>query len=278
MHLSIAIEHVIIVYKLNNNPVAKKFAHIAKLMKGQPVPDWTTWWRPNLADLDLNEEWDKLKVLASKCGLPISNLYDAKVLNDLHRDFHANCEPSNNVMVDLALVNTQIHLVENIAKIQVKNTWTPKFGAYQYNSRMHHQLPLDDSDFQYFKESDYSKLHMGYNTVGKNIGHCAADNDIDTVKKNMVRPQIHASCEIIANLNKPSWIPDSYKPWPNDTVKNTDEWIQKNNLQSYIDMSLPWNKVGSRTAEIGDLVNDLTDEELSFIFKKQSIDNILITD
>lgn len=277
MQLTIIIDHINITYKLNDNPVTKKFIEIADHMKGQPIPDWTTWWRPNLGELSMEEEWNKLIVFANKCGLPISNQYDAKVLNDLHRDFHANVEPSNSVMEDMAAVNTQIHLVESVAHIQSAPSyrWTPKFGAYQYNKNMHYQIPLEDSDYQYFKESEYSKLMMGYNTVGKNIGHCAMDNDIDTVKQYMVRPQLHASCEIIANLNKPSWVSNNYNPDPFNSVGKTEEWIERNNLHSYIDMSLPCNKTGAMTAEIGDLETPLSDEDLSYIFKKQSITEII---
>ena len=278
MHLTIVIDHINIRYKLNGNPVCKKFIEVADYMKGQPIPDWTTWWRPNLGELSMEDEWNKLIVFANKCGLPISNEYDAKVLNDLHRDFHANVEPSNSVMEDMAAVNSQIHLVESVAKIQRSPhyRWTPKFGGYQYNESMHYQIPLEDSDYQYFKEAQYGKLMMGYNTVGKNIGHCAFDNDIDTVKQGMVRPQLHASSEIIANLNRPSWVVEAlYNPTEFNSIKNTDEWVDKNNLHSYIDMSLPCNKVGVMVAEIGDLETSLSDEELSNIFKKQSITEII---
>lgn len=279
MHLTIVIGELQITYKLNDTPVSRKFVEVADKMKGQPVPDWTTWWRPDMNNLNLDEEWEKLKVYCSKCLLTISDRYDAKNLNDIHRDFHANVEPSNLIMVDLAAVNTQIHLVEAIAKAKLnhqikKSRWTPKFGCYQYNPNMHFTIPLDDSDYQYFKEAAYNKLMMGYNTVGKNIGHCAFDNDIDTVKQGMVRPQLHASCEIIANLNKPSSVEEEFNPY-HDSIRFTDNWVKKNNLGDYIDMTKPCNRVGSRMAEIGDLITPLTDGELDYIFKRQSIDRII---
>jgi len=280
MDLTITVKDLDIVYHLNENPVCQKFIRIMHKMKGQPVPSWTTWWRPNIAKMDMNVEWAKLKEYATICNLPISDNYDAKVLNDLHRDFHANVEPSNNVSINFAEVNTQIHLVETIASVQNNGVtnyrWTPKFGGYQYNENMHFTEPLDYTDYQYFREPTYGTLMMGYNTVGKNIGNCAFDNDIDTVKQFMVRPQVHASCEFVANLNKPSYVDIRY--WRAfDSVSFTEKWVKENKLESYIDMTLPYNRVGSQFAEIGKIINPLTDDELEYVFEQQEITNICLS-
>ena len=84
-------------------------------------------------------------------------------------------------------------------------------------------------------------LHVGYATIGKNLLHAVADNDVELVKHGNIRPQLSLSTETIWHWNPVNLINTSKDDKDKRDKRMRDEWENKvrdfvvnNNLQDYV--------------------------------------------
>ena len=199
---------------------------------------------------DMLKQFDIVKDTAKDINIPKYEDINQKVLNDLHELFHIshdafmdkiqdNVDQYQHIIQAWERINHIVHQYE--ASIGTHNWWhfVINFGN-QYNS---YAEPIDETDRKYFDKAHTNNkinndkkvvLKAGYATIGKNLLHCALDNDVSVVKNNLVRPQKNITeSVIITPVNT-----ESIKVSSQHTIKN---FIKKNNLQEYIDWQNPKN-------------------------------------
>jgi hypothetical protein len=121
-------------------------------------------------------------------------------------------------------------------------------------------LDIDDTLYDFFHTEDggtRTGLFLGYHTVGKDIRTCVIDNDIELVQHNMVRPQITISTECLCDFDENVSDIKSKE----STLKEIEDWVSKNKLENYIDMTLACNIITGRP-KLGDLVTDVDFDEI----------------
>ena len=81
-------------------------------------------------------------------------------------------------------------------------------------------------------------LDLGYHTIGKNIRMCWNDNDVEVIRNNLNSPQLKISSEFSI------FIAEKIEDQGGIEVINSkiNDWLEKNNLTSFIDMEAPENK------------------------------------
>lgn len=197
---------------------------------------------------DMLKQFDIVKDTAKDINIPKYEDINQKVLNDLHELFHIshdafmdkiqdNVDEKGKIMQAWERINHIVHQYE--ASIGTQN-WHFVINFGKYNS---YAETIDETDRQYFDKAHTNNkinndkkvvLKAGYATVGKNLLHCAEDNDVSVVKNNLVRPQKNITESVIIEpVNT-----ESIKVSSQHKIKN---FIKKNNLQEYIDWQNPKN-------------------------------------
>ena len=197
---------------------------------------------------DMLKQFDIVKDTAKDINIPKYEDINQKVLNDLHELFHIshdafmdkiqdNVDEKGKIMQAWERINHIVHQYE--ASIGTQN-WHFVINFGKYNS---YAETIDETDRQYFDKAHTNNkinndkkvvLKAGYATIGKNLLHCAEDNDVSVVKNNLVRPQKNITESVIIEpVNT-----ESIKVSSQHKIKN---FIKKNNLQEYIDWQNPKN-------------------------------------
>ena len=185
---------------------------------------------------------------------------DQDKLNYLHERFHETEEnffrnqygpldtPEDFQRVKDAFIkiNHLIHSLERVIQ------WENLPSRFKKNRQSYYVLnfgiykeslfnPVTSDMRKYFKHQYHSNqknvhLLLGYNTIGKNLSHCANDNDYTVVKDNMIRPQMHIGSEAILVVR--------YGKWPTTQadvnlrqkkeIKKIKDFVKRNNLESYL--------------------------------------------
>ena len=203
------------------------------------------------------------------------NVDNQKMLNYLHHVFHMFIEKvgdTHRTYNPLVQLNVYIHKLEKLVQ-NLKNT---ENTIVNYSFFLHgdvrksptggnHTVPiLDKSLYKYWDHPDeFGDLLLGYHTIGKNIHHCCLDNDIELVKTGGVRPQTTIGNEVILQFRKG-------KTDISNQHRMINEWIKKNNLESFIDMTAPENNVAALPL-LGRIQGTYSIEEISNLFKTSKV-------
>lgn len=227
---------------------------------------------------NINSSHDK-KIIWPKDITEISQ----DTLNRLHQEFHETEEHyrsykdlSDYTRKQFIDVNYLIHSLENQNKFihHLKNPNTSynnyrvcKFGSVKNDERF--GIPVTDELVQYFKPqySEFAnrvKLTLGYSTIGKDLGHCVIDNDVEVVKSGLLRPQKYIRGEHM-------WIQTIYrirtekqvKEYQNNILERTKKWVSDNNLSQYVDLDDPHHKYTHKPelAYVADRFSDWTEDQ-----------------
>ena len=193
---------------------------------------------------DMLKQFDIVKDTAKDINIPKYEDINQKVLNDLHELFHIshdafmdkiqdNVDQYQHIIQAWERINHIVHQYE--ASIGTHN-WHFVINFGKYNS---YAETIDETDRKYFDKAHTNNkinndkkvvLKAGYATIGKNLLHCAEDNDVSVVKNNLVRPQKNITESVIIEpVNT-----ESIKVSSQHKIKN---FIKKNNLQEYIAVS-----------------------------------------
>ena len=229
------------------------------------------WMTTVATEVEIHALWKKMKGLVDEANsgryikvdhIEMADDIDLAVdnrpaLNYLHYRFHEFEEhvAATNNWVDgydpLIQLNVDIHKLEAMIGTN-SQTLTAGFFLHsltlepmEYAIQEHEKAELYD---YFYHDPSFGDLLLGYHTVGKNIYHCWKDNDIELVKKGMVRPQRTISNEVVLFFNRHRGTGGSAFNRPGEyrrVSKQVIQWVADNNLDQYVDMSQPEHQITS---------------------------------
>lgn len=193
-------------FRLNDNPVTHKWI---KLITDNKVADCASrydWVAAGYSVEHLTAVWEDMstvvKMLNAKKLASINEMFLKEMtqtnLNELHQIFHVEHEK---VSVGsegdpyLSKLNYDVHIAElcmsNIKRKTRLGYLVTRFNQFEY-------IDLVASDYQYFNNYGIypGDLNISFGTLGKNLFHCAMDNDISVIENGLVRPKITLNSEI----------------------------------------------------------------------------------
>ena len=146
----------------------------------------------------------------------------AETIDETDRQYFDKAHTNNKIKL------TNYGLILNVGGFKISKYNLLKIIAIVFNKK------TELKKYANFKIDRSVVLKAGYATVGKNLLHCAEDNDVSVVKNNLVRPQKNITESVIIEpVNT-----ESIKVSSQHKIKN---FIKKNNLQEYIDWQNPKN-------------------------------------
>lgn len=205
------------------------------------------------------------------------------LLNFLHYEFHRFEEAVANQRIGVAytydplmILNVEIHKLEKMVKMFDPNGKDSNPNNILMNCTFFFNgdrqklpqpgvstIPVKPEWYPYWNHDyDYGDMVLGYHTVGKNIMHCWHDNDTDLIKKDMLRPQKQIGNEVLL----------MFRGYPVTTgeaehhVTLIHKWIKDNNLESYVDLSLPEHNVSGQPL-LGKIEGTYSRQEISDLFE-----------
>jgi hypothetical protein len=133
-------------------------------------------------------------------------------------------------------------------------------------------IPVKTEWYPYWNHShDYGDMLLGYHTVGKNIMHCWHDNDVDLIKKEMLRPQRHIGNEVLLMFRGTPLKTDEAL----HHVTQIHQWVRDNNLEEYVDLSLPEHNVSGQPL-LGKIEGTYSRQEISDLFENYLVHSVEI--
>lgn len=152
------------------------------------------------------------------------------ILNDLHEEYEKYGESVNKFKLNKTMIelNNVIHEFESI----LQNIKTPEKKLCDslidwFPTGLHKNLEPEDY-FLFDSQQEWGEIFLGYNTLGKSWIPVMHDNDIDVVKRNMIKPQKRFSAEFYIHFQgKPT-----ITHFNNNKFYN---WWKKNNISQYYD-------------------------------------------
>jgi|11_taG_2_1085331.scaffolds.fasta_scaffold00302_12 hypothetical protein len=198
---------------------------------------------------------DKVKQVSSYgIAMPkIPNRLDRDTLNRIHEDFHVveevyhsekNLDDDDRdkaIRTLLKDVNFLVHELEN-ALFGTREAAFTVFYIGEYN--VSDRVVLNSEIRKLFVSKTLPHrvtLHVGYATIGKNLLHAVADNDVELVKNGNLRPQLSMSTETIWHWNPVGMINKNKEYAEQRDKKMRESWdkavrefVINNNLQDYV--------------------------------------------
>ena len=191
----------------------------------------------------------KSKRLLARLGVDIEWPDNVKsitrdLLNYLHLEFHKSSDKdySSDIMKIFVTVNHDIHIIEGLMGTESKNSyWVVMTNDKQLNKVP--IVPIDTNDYldlfkhNYVADQPKTTLVLGYATIGKHLGHCVVDNDVQAVIQNHLSPQVHMNTEIIVRHC------DTFSSQQDVDNANANieqqiiSWVNINDLHKYVDIS-----------------------------------------
>jgi hypothetical protein len=243
-------------------------------------------WRVMKLDVDKANSGEYIKVDHIEMPDEYNNDIDvAPILNYLHYEFHKYEETTEALITHyspLTRLNVDIHRLETMVK-QFKgkgHNVMPSAGFFLTGDALRsptggdRTVPIEDQSlYEYFNYNPkFGDLQLGYHTVGKNICHCYKDNDVDLVKKRMLRPQTTISNEVMLKFPRINEFDGFNKQLPNML-----RWVHANVLDEYVDMSLPINRVVSHPL-LGEMTNGYTFDDVCNILSLGTISTVRLVE
>lgn len=194
-------------------------------------------------------------------------------INAMHLLFHQQYEDHNTPKLEWELLNKRIHHLEEQERNLLKNT-QKKTGfncvLIDRQTRITQLRPIPSELRSYWGHAPSSgELFLGYYTLGKTIYNCVEVNDIECVRQGMVRPQQHISTEVLCywgNYTSP------YRQQQANLIrqKQVANWLTRNKLEQYIDLSQPENQYHGMP-RLGEYVGSMSLEEINQLLNNGKI-------
>jgi len=278
-----------LVYRIANTPVAELWMDRVRRVKSSPKCHvFGNQWATSIPSLEkIQTLWQTMKRLVDETNsgkyvqvgfIDMPEQFDPTIdqqelLNFLHYTFHKFEEESAlqaKTYDPLMQLNVEIHKLEQLAR-------TYKLNQSQDYSLLACCFFLTDGQIDkiafpselylpwWNNSAQFGDLVLGYHTVGKNIQHCYQDNDVELVKSGFLRPQKELGNEVLLMFPAIN-DPNSAK----DMAVKIREWVTDNQLEPYVDMSLPENQVSSQPL-VGRLEGIYTRQEISDLFENYKV-------
>lgn len=161
-------------------------------------------------------------------------------LNELHFIFEKHViipETQEEAKVLLDTVNSLVHYIE-----QGTEHLPSMLMVYRQELDPEHWIPLESMDYSNFKLSQPGQLMLDFATVGKDLYHAWSTNDQELVRRGEVKPQEY--CTASANILIENTDLEQYKTFAATLKDNIAQWVNDNNLDSYIDINAPQHALG----------------------------------
>jgi hypothetical protein len=150
------------------------------------------------------------------------NMLDETTLNEMHRQFEVygtrineDLIPSNSLHDNFLLLNELIHAYEDI--LHGDHSRTPSMSVLvDYYPQTEFYPILERDKLHLTTQFMWGGVYLGYNTLGKDWLKVAYDNDLDVIKRGMVKPQTRFSAE--------TWINFGADDWTNYNVASFERW------------------------------------------------------
>jgi len=166
---------------------------------------------------DINIEYDIV--------LPIfvdTNVLDENTLNEMHRQYEVygtrvedGLIPTATLNDNFLLLNELIHTYEEV--LHSKDLPIPAMSVLlDYYPQTEFCPILERDKLHLTTQFMWGNIYLGYNTLGKDWLKVAHDNDLDVIKRDMVKPQERFSAETWINFG-----PDDNKDW---TKRHFSNW------------------------------------------------------
>jgi hypothetical protein len=278
-----------LVYNIVDTPVTALW--LDRVRNAKSSPDCRVYFNQWATYIPTSEKicahWDLMKKLVRETNsgdfvkvghIEMPDEFDPTVdqqdlLNSLHFAFHKFEEEASDQFIKynpLAQLNVEIHKLEYMVHAfkqnQLENNLLLACGFF-LDAGFHNTVPIpQDLYLPYWNHSmDFGDLVLGYHTVGKNLQHCYQDNDIELIRKGFLRPQKEVSNEVQLIFTA--------QRYPNSMLKYAEkikQWVLDNQLESYVDMSLPENNIVSQPL-LGRVVGNYTKEFISNLFEHYKV-------
>jgi hypothetical protein len=200
---------------IHNQQTADKYIHSAFI--NRPYTDLFDIQR-QLNDIvtNINIEYD--------VALPIfvdTNVLDENTLNEMHRQYEVygtraedGLIPTVTLNDNFLLLNELIHTYEEV--LHSKDLPIPAMSVLiDYYPQTEFYPILERDKLHLTAQFMWGNIYLGYNTLGKDWLKVAHDNDLDVIKRNMVKPQERFSAETWINFG-----PDDNKDWTKRQFSN----------------------------------------------------------
>jgi len=281
-------------YQICDNPISRIW--LDRVRWHLALPDWHIFnnqWITTFPTLEkVSEMWRNMKKLVDEANsgqyikipyidMPSEfdpNIDSRPILNYLHYQFHKFEEELAGKTFDydpLQELNVEIHRFE-VMFDRITNTDSSLLscGFFLHGDKTKspdggdYEVPIEDMDlYKYWNYNEmFGDLVLGYHTIGKNIHHCWIDNDIDLVKNGMVRHQKTISNEVVLVFRGVRSGDPRFAGGVHNVIKQVHQWVKDNELEQYIDMSLPYNNLVSRPL-LGKIVGNYTRNDINEIFE-----------
>ena len=278
-----------LVYRIVDTPIAALWIGRVRRVKSKPNcyvfgNQWATYI-PSLEKIDAL--WQKMKRLVDETNsgkyiqvgfIDMPDEFDPHVdqqelLNFLHYTFHKFEEEAATQVKTydpLMQLNVEIHKLEQLVKTYKLNQTQDKSllacGFFLTDGHMDKIAIPSELYLPWWNHSaQFGDMVLGYHTVGKNIQHCYQDNDVELIKSGFLRPQKELGNEVLLMF------PATYHPnSANKVALAIKQWVADNQLESYVDMSLPENQVSAQPL-IGRIEGEYTRQEISDLFENYKV-------
>lgn len=182
---------------------------------------------------DINIEYDVFLPLF----VDIDKLNTA-MLNEMHRQFevfntrisNGSIIPTESLTNNFLLLNELIHHYEEILH---NSTFPSMSTTFDYYPQTEFCPVLEQDKLHLTTQFIWGNVYLGYNTLGKDWLKVAHDNDLDVIKRNMVKPQEHFSAETWINFgpdDKEDWTRRSFSNWWYNLPKKLQNKVPIHNL------------------------------------------------
>ena len=231
--------------------------------------------KDQLAQLGINVEWpDNASEITRD------------LLNYLHLEFHKIAEGNHDVNIKkiFGTINYDIHQLEELVVNKGNNS---HYVIVHVNNEPGHlpKCPLETNNYlkefqhKYIEDAPDTMLVLGYATIGKHLGHCVVDNDIEAVKSKHLSPQIHMTTEVIVRHCTPIehlWQEDKFNK---QSEQRIIDWVDNNNLGDYVDINDKRNLITIQPVigQICEQQRNITEHDLWQRFRNDTIKTIRIT-
>ena len=236
---------------------------------------------------EMNSVIYKINMLGEGCEIPDSLMLDLFIppheqvgkLNTLHEIFQQYTEQYgtdiNETQVLLERVNIIVHMLE-AGPVEIDQVF---MVAKQEEVSRHllNALDLgmsDDDHMERLPNALWGDLEMDYHTVGKDLGACFFTNDTELVEAGELRQQTQLTPCIAANfMTSSEWAPTA----ESDASQQQQfyEWCDNNNLDQYIDYTLPEYRLGR--LRLGEITEQHTITDIqTLVIQYPSIKEIML--
>ncbi len=285
-------------YKIDDNPISHIWKSVTQYyLKQKDVHIFNNQWAQLKHDPQLVEElWDRMYAdtvrynnnpafLDTYIEMPEKYSPDIDwrpLLNHLHEEFHTLAEAMVEHEMDLNVYNNPLHQL-NIdihkleCQLQGNHGWTDyvRYGFFLHSVILgrYVQKIEDPGLYKYFRCHDRANgLHLGYHTVGKGLLHCVHDNDVELVRKGLVRQQDDIHNEVIQ-----TFIDEEPVDAHEEQIEVITEWIINNKLQDKVDLTDPM-MLQTGKPFLGELDTKKTVDEINELFAKAEVIEVRIID